>query len=95
MIPATGDTAPPYLDLRGLTKVYASRDGTVRALDQVSLSGGRVRDVLVLGVSPQYRDIRNLVVPQGRFFDEQDAMARDKVVRLGADATPEPNKAAS
>src|SRR5947209_4748691 len=49
---------------------------------QITISGGRVRDVLVLGVSPQYRDIRNLVGPQGRFFDEQDAMARDKVAMV-------------
>jgi putative ABC transport system permease protein len=28
--------------------------------------------VLVLGVSPQYRDVRNLIVLSGRFFDDED-----------------------
>src|SRR5215470_6752261 len=44
-------TPPPYLDLRGLTKVYASRDGTVRALDHVSLSGDRGAFISIVGPS--------------------------------------------
>src|SRR6201996_5725636 len=36
--------------------------------------GGRERDVLILGVNPDYGDIRRLVVMAGRFFDEQDSM---------------------
>jgi putative ABC transport system permease protein len=44
----------------------------------ISFGGGVVKDTLVLGVSPQYRDIRNLLVPEGRFFDETDAMAHLK-----------------
>src|SRR5215467_5487760 len=51
MTTISADTAPPYLDLRGLTKVYASRDGTVRALDQVSLSGGRGAFISIVGPS--------------------------------------------
>lgn len=39
---------------------------------QISFGGGVVKDTLVLGVSPQYRDIRNLLVPYGRFLDEID-----------------------
>ncbi len=42
---------PPYLDLRGLSKVYASRDGTVRALDHVSLTGGRGAFISIVGPS--------------------------------------------
>ncbi len=41
--------------------------------------GGTLKDVLVLGVSPQYKDIRNLVVLSGRFFDQQDAISHSKV----------------
>jgi len=33
----------------------------------------------VLGVSPQYQAIRNLLVPDGRFFDDTDATAHLKV----------------
>ncbi|HEY6487544.1 MAG: ABC transporter permease [Terracidiphilus sp.] len=39
---------------------------------RISFGGGVVKDTLVLGVSPQYRSIRNLLVPYGRFFDEID-----------------------
>lgn len=40
--------------------------------DPISFGGGLVKDTLVLGVSPDYRYIRNLLVPYGRFFDETD-----------------------
>jgi putative ABC transport system permease protein len=43
--------------------------------DRISFGSGVVKDTLVLGVSPQYRDVRNLVVLSGRFFDEQDENA--------------------
>src|SRR5215470_10297930 len=51
MTTTSPDTAPSYLDLRGLSKVYASRDGAVRALDQVSLSGGRGAFISIVGPS--------------------------------------------
>lgn len=40
--------------------------------DRLSFGGGVTKDTLVLGVSPQYRFIRNLIVVDGRFFDETD-----------------------
>ncbi len=46
--------------------------------DPISFGGGVVKETLVLGVSPQYRFIRNLLVPVGRFFDETDATAHLK-----------------
>ncbi|WP_109488032.1 ABC transporter permease [Occallatibacter savannae] len=46
--------------------------------DRISFGGGVVKDTLVLGVSPQYRDVRNLIVLTGRFFDEQDENAHIK-----------------
>lgn len=46
--------------------------------DRISFGGGVVKDTLVLGVSPQYRYIRNLLVPYGRFFDETDEAAHIK-----------------
>jgi putative ABC transport system permease protein len=45
----------------------------------ISFGGGVVKDTLVLGVSPQYQSIRNLLVPDGRFFDETDTTAHLKV----------------
>jgi putative ABC transport system permease protein len=46
--------------------------------DRISFGSGVVKDTLVLGVSPQYRHIRNLLVPYGRFFDETDENAHIK-----------------
>jgi putative ABC transport system permease protein len=46
--------------------------------DRISFGSGVVKDTLVLGVSPQYRYIRNLLVPYGRFFDDTDENAHIK-----------------
>jgi putative ABC transport system permease protein len=46
--------------------------------DRISFGGGVVKDTLVLGVSPQYSNIRNLVVIVGRFLDEEDDLAHIK-----------------
>ena len=45
---------------------------------RISFGGGVVKDTLVLGVSPQYLDIHNLLVPVGRFLDETDDSAHIK-----------------
>jgi putative ABC transport system permease protein len=46
---------------------------------RISFGGGVVKDTLVLGVSPDYRYIRNLLVPYGRFLDDADDQAHDPV----------------
>jgi putative ABC transport system permease protein len=46
--------------------------------DRISLGSGITKDTLVLGVSPQYQNIRNLVVVDGRFLDETDDEAHIK-----------------
>ena len=43
--------------------------------DRINFGGGVVKDTLVLGVSPEYQQIRNLLVPVGRFLDDQDDTA--------------------
>src|SRR5215467_10170024 len=45
------DTDRPFLRLQGLSKVYATRDGPVRALDQVSVSERRGEFLSILGPS--------------------------------------------
>jgi putative ABC transport system permease protein len=47
--------------------------------DRISFGNGVVKDILVLGVAPQYRQVRNLVVIAGRFFDEEDDASHAKV----------------
>jgi putative ABC transport system permease protein len=56
--------------------IYASP--VLEMHDRINFGGGVVKDTLVLGVSPQYQHIRNLLVPVGRFFDDQDDAAHIK-----------------
>jgi putative ABC transport system permease protein len=46
--------------------------------DRVSFGGGVAKDVLVLGVSPQYREVRHLIITTGRFFDDTDEATHTK-----------------
>lgn len=48
----------------------------------ISMGEGQVKEALLLGVSPRYKDVRNLAVVAGRFFDDQDAVAHEKVCVL-------------
>jgi putative ABC transport system permease protein len=43
---------------------------------------GKERDILILGVDPGYRIVRNLQVLSGRFFDDEDSAARNKVALI-------------
>jgi putative ABC transport system permease protein len=45
----------------------------------VGMGNGVTKDAMLLGVSPQYKDVRNLAVVAGRFFDDQDAASHTKV----------------
>ena len=47
--------------------------------DRVPVGNGKEKDVTILGVSPEYLRVRNLVVPSGRFFDQEDSQAHNKV----------------
>src|SRR5271165_1731119 len=40
--------------------------------ERIPVGGGKERDISVLGVFPDYRIVRNLVVITGRFFDSKD-----------------------
>src|SRR5688572_14836466 len=73
------------LTLDDMRAVQQQVSGVVAASPMVELNeripagGGRERDIVVLGVGPDYRVIRNLQVLAGRFFDQDDAQARAKV----------------
>ena len=47
--------------------------------DRISVGNGKEQDILVLGTYPEYRQVRNLIILSGRFFDAQDAQMRNKV----------------
>src|SRR5579863_10731048 len=52
---------------------------TVALGDRISIGGGKQRDILIMGVEPEYQRVRNLIVLAGRFFDTEDSAARYKV----------------
>lgn len=47
--------------------------------ERTSVGSGKERDIQILGVFRAYRNVRNLVVITGRFFDGQDEQAHNKV----------------
>ena len=47
--------------------------------DRISVGDGKQRDLLVLGVSEEYKTVRNLLILSGRFFDDEESMTRTKV----------------
>ena len=78
-------TTPDYMTLDDMHAVLDQVPGIVASSpmlefhDNVSIGGGVTKQTTLLGVSPQYRIVRNLVVVAGRFFDDQDALAHEKV----------------
>jgi putative ABC transport system permease protein len=82
------DTTSDFLTLDDLNAVRQQVPGISNASpmiefhDQLPVPGGKERDVLVLGVSWEYMYVRNLVVLSGRFFDDRDTQARNKVAVL-------------
>ncbi len=47
--------------------------------ERVTVGNGRERDLQIMGVYPQYEQVRNLMILSGRFFDAQDSQAHNKV----------------
>jgi putative ABC transport system permease protein len=78
-------STPDYVTLDDMRAVLDQVPGIVASSpmleyhDNVSLGGGITKQTTLLGVSPQYRVVRNLVVVSGRFFDDQDELAHEKV----------------
>ena len=65
--------------VRGLVPGISASSPMVEFHDRITVPGGRQRDILVLGVSWQYLYVRNLNVLAGRFFEDRDEQAHDKV----------------
>ena len=79
---------PDYLTIDDLRAVQERVSGVaaasplVRSLEVIPMGGGKQREVIVLGVDPQYRRIRNLDVLAGRFLDDLDNQDHAKVAVL-------------
>lgn len=78
-------SAPDFLTRGDLDAVRSQVPGIIASSpmledhEQVSIGAGRTKDVMLLGVSPQYKQIRNLRPLAGRFFDDEDAAQHAKV----------------
>lgn len=83
--PGSDNGNPDFLTKDDLTAVDEQVPGIIwsspmlQMHDPISFGNGKIRDVLILGVSPQYKNVRNLVVLDGRFFDEEDTISHAKV----------------
>jgi putative ABC transport system permease protein len=81
-------TTPDYMTREDMQAVVESVPGIVAYSpmledhDRISIGGGITNDTMLLGVSPQYKEVRGLVVLAGRFFDDQDATSHAKVAVL-------------
>ena len=79
------NTAADPLTVDDLNAAMAQVPGIVAAspvvalADRIPVGEGKERDVQILGVYPDYRTVRNLVIASGRFFDEQDERSHNKV----------------
>jgi putative ABC transport system permease protein len=51
----------------------------VQLEERISVGNGKERDIQILGVNGEYQIVRNLVVVSGRFFDQQDEQAHNKI----------------
>jgi putative ABC transport system permease protein len=51
----------------------------VSLTERIPVGDGKERDISVLGVFPDYKIVRNLVVVSGRFFDARDEQEHNKV----------------
>jgi putative ABC transport system permease protein len=80
-----GNSAPDLLTMSDLEAIRRDVPGIVAASpvlqlnDRIAVGDGKERDMVILGVSPEYVNVRNLVVPAGRFFDQEDSLAHNKV----------------
>jgi putative ABC transport system permease protein len=50
--------------------------------DSISVGSGITKNTMLLGVSPQYKQVRNLKVLAGRFFDDEDSSAHEHVADI-------------
>ena len=81
-------TSPDFMTIEDMHAVLEQVPGIVASSpmledhERISIGSGLTRDTMFLGVSPQYKEVRNLKVLAGRFFDDQDEITHAKVAVL-------------
>ncbi len=80
-----------YLTVDDMTAVQQQVPGVQAASPVLNLhepilvGNGKQRDMLILGVNPEYVDVRRIIVSSGRFFDQQDSQSHHKVALVTED----------
>jgi putative ABC transport system permease protein len=79
------DTGNDSLTIQDMEAVQREVGGIVAASpvlplnERVAVGDGKERDLQIMGVYPEYEQVRNLMILEGRFFDHQDSQAHNKV----------------
>ena len=79
-------SSPDYMTREDMDAVDAQVPGITASSpmleyhERIALGDGISKDAMILGVSPQYKQIRGLKLKAGRFFDDQDALTHAYVV---------------
>jgi len=82
---ADGASTPDYMTKEDEAAALAQVPGIAQSSPMlevhapISIGDGKSRDIMLLGVSPRYKDVRNLGLLSGRFFDDQDSLSHEKV----------------
>ena len=80
-----GATSPEFMNRGDMDVVLQQVPGIVASSpmlefhDAIPVGNGQMKEAMLLGVSPQYKEVRNLKVLAGRFFDDQDEATHAKV----------------
>ncbi len=78
-------SSPDFMTRQDMETVDAQVPGIIASSpmlefhDRIAVGNGISKDAMLLGVSPEYKKIRNLKLKAGRFFDDQDDLTHAKV----------------
>ena len=78
-VPLDELTVDDIIAVREQVPSVVSASPFVPLRDRINMGNGKEQDILVLGVFPEYSQVRNLVLLAGRFFDPEDLQGRNKV----------------
>jgi len=78
-VPLDELTVDDIIAVREQVPSVVSASPFVPLRDRINMGNGKEQDILVLGVFPEYSQVRNLVLLAGRFFDTEDLQGRNKV----------------
>lgn len=82
--------SPDYMTLEDMEAVDQEVPGVIASSpmlevpENISVGSGVTKTAVMLGVNPQYKDVRNLRILAGRFFDDEDETTHAQVTVLVA-----------